>query len=132
MNSSDPIATFSGRRLISLESYCQGGEPRRTPVDSVESGGILYFRTDPHTQKVKRIQDNHHVRVALCDRTGNPTGSWLDGDAEIVEGEARDKALDVFNQEYGLFWKLLVGLITRVRRERLTTVISVRLRPSSS
>jgi hypothetical protein len=132
MDSPDRALTFSGGRYISVESYCDGGEPRRTPVDFVESGGLLYFRTDPRTQKVKRIQGNHHVRVAPCDMTGRPTGPWLDADAEVVEGEARSKALRVFRKEYGFLGNAMVGLVGRLRGNRMTMVVSVRLRPSPS
>ncbi len=130
MESADPIRLFSGRRYISLESYDSDGEPRRTPVLSVESGGLLYLRTDPHTWKVKRIQSNPHVRVALCDRTGRPTGAWLEADAKVIEGQEQSKVTDVFDKEYGSLGNLLVTLVSRLRGEKLTTFISVKLRPS--
>jgi uncharacterized protein len=54
---------FSGRRYINLESYKRNGEPKQTPVQSLEHDGLIYVRTDPTSWKVKRIRRNPHVRA---------------------------------------------------------------------
>jgi len=120
---------FSGRNYVNLESYDGDGKPRRTPVQTIGDGGLLFLRTDPRTWKVRRIQSNPHVRVALCDRSGKTTGEWVDGDARVVENSERVLAMRAFRREYGPFGNLLIGFVGRLRGERLTTVISVKLRP---
>jgi PPOX class probable F420-dependent enzyme len=125
----DSIEQFSGRRYIDLESYKKDGEPKVTPVQSLEHDGLLYVRTGPQTWKVKRIRRNPHVRVVPSDRNGKPTGSWVDGEAHVLEGEERDRILKVFRKEYGAIGYSMVGFVGRLRGERLTAVVSVKLQP---
>jgi uncharacterized protein len=123
------ISQFSGRRYISLESYKKNGEPKRTPVQSLENNGLIYFRTDPKTWKFKRIERNSHVRIALSDRNGRPTGSWVDGEARIIEGVERERIQNLFKKEYGTIGNTIVNFVASIRREKLTAVISIKLFP---
>jgi PPOX class probable F420-dependent enzyme len=127
--SSNMAEQFSGRRYINLESYKKDGKAVLTPVQSIEEGGLVYFRTDPRTWKVKRIQSNPHVRIVPSDRSGKPTGRWVDGIAQILEGQERDRMMHIFAKEYGAVGNSLINLVGRFRGERLTTIISVRLEP---
>lgn len=121
------MGDFSGRRYINLESYKKNGEPKVTPVQSLEHDGLIYVRTGPTTWKVKRIQRNPHVRVVLSDRRGKPIGTWVDGEARLIEGEERDRILNVFRKEYGAIGYSMVGLVGRIRGERqMTAVISIK------
>jgi len=121
---------LSGRRYINLESYKKNGEPKRTPVQSLEHDGLLYVRTDPTTWKVRRIQNDSHVRVVPSDRSGKPLGTWVDGEARMLEGEERGGMLKVFRKEYGAVGYSMVGLVARMRGERqMTAVISIKLQP---
>ena len=119
---------FSGRRYINLESYKKNGEPKLTPVQSIEHDGLIYVRTDPTTWKVKRIRRNPHVRVVTCDRNGKPIGTWAEGDAHLLEGEERDRILKVFKTEYGTIGYSMVGFVGRMRGEKqMTAIISIKL-----
>ena len=129
MDPNDPLKQFSGRKYIAVESYKKDGTPKVTAVQSIEDGGIVWFRTDPGTWKVKRIIRNPHVRIALSDRNGKPTAAWVDGDAKVVEGEESDRIQKVFRKEYGAIGSALVDRVARMRGERLTAVVSVKLRP---
>jgi len=121
---------FSGRRYINLESYKKNGEPKKTPVQSLEHDGLLYVRTDPTTWKVKRIQNDSHVRVVPSDRNGKELGSWVDGEARMLEGEEKEGMLKVFRKEYGAVGYSMVGLVARMRGERqMSAVISIKLQP---
>jgi len=128
MEPPNPASQFSGRRYINLESYKKDGTPKRTPVQSIEDDGLIYFRTGPNTWKVKRIRRNPHVRIVLADRSGNPTGTWFDGDAQVLEGEESVRVEKLFRREYGAVGTSLVNFVGRMRGERLTTFVSVRLR----
>jgi uncharacterized protein len=122
------IDQFSGRRYINLESYKKNGEPKQTPVQSLEHEGLIYVRTDPTTWKVKRIRKNPHVRVVPSDNHGKPTGTWSDGEARVLEGDERDQILNVFRKEYGSIGYSMVGLVGRLRGERqMTAIISIKL-----
>lgn len=119
---------FSGRRYISLESYTDKGEARKTLLQSMEYGGLLYVRTDSESWKVKRIQGNPHVRVMLSSRSGVSAGDWLDGEAHLLEGQENAKALGVFRKEYGAFGYSVVSLLGRIRgMPRMDAVVSIKL-----
>jgi uncharacterized protein len=123
-----PTELFSGRRYIDLESYKKTGEAKVTPVQSLEHDGMIYVRTGPTTWKVKRIRRNSHVRIAPSDRSGKPTGPWVDGEAKVLEGQENQRMLEVFRKEYGGFGYRMVGLVGRMRGEQeMTAVISIKL-----
>jgi uncharacterized protein len=122
------IEQFSGRKYINLESYKKNGEPKATPVQSLEHEGLIYVRTDPTTWKIKRIRRNPHVRVVTSDRNGKPNGTWVDGEARILEGEEKDRIMEVFKKEYGSFGYSMVGFVGRLRGEKqMTAIISISL-----
>ena len=123
-----PLDRFDGRKYINVESYKKNGEPKRTPVQSISDGSRVYFRTGPETWKVKRIKRNPHVRIVLSDRNGKPEGEWLNGDARILEGAEYSKAEALFRQEYGSVGNALIGLVGRLRGEKLSTIVSVEFR----
>ena len=127
------LEQFSGRRYISLESYKKNGEPKQTPVQSIEHDGLIYFRTDPATWKVKRIRKNPHIRVVPCDRSGKPMGTWVDGETHLLEGEEKDRMLKVFKKEYGTIGYSMVGFVGRMRGEKdMTTIISIKLQSNTT
>lgn len=125
----NPAEQFSGRRYINLESYKKDGSPKLTPVQSIDYGGSVCFRTDPRTWKVKRIKRNPLVRIVTSDRNGKAVGAWVEGVARVVEGEERDRIEERFRKEYGPIGNLVVGLVARMRGEKLTTVVSINLGP---
>jgi PPOX class probable F420-dependent enzyme len=122
------LEQFSGRRYINLESYKKNGEPKRTPVQSLEHDGLIYVRTGPSTWKVKRIRRNSHVRVVLSDRSGKPIGEWVEGEALLLEGAEKDRMMELFKKAYGSVGYALVNLVGRLRGERMTAVISIKLK----
>jgi len=124
---------FSGRRYINLESYKKSGEPKHTPVQSLERDGMVYVRTDPTTWKVKRIRRNPHVRLVPSDRNGKPMGTWADGEARMLEGEEKDRMLEVFRKEYGAIGYSMVGLVARMRGEKqMSAVICIDVHPQQA
>jgi len=129
LGSSNLVAQFSGRRYINLESYKKDGKAVLTPVQSIQENGLVYFRTDPRTWKVKRIKRNPHVRIVPSNRSGKPTGTWVDGRARILEGQESDRMMLVFKKEYGMVGNSLINLVARLRGERLTTIVSIELEP---
>lgn len=128
----DPAKEFSGRRYINLESYKKNGEPKMTPVQSIENNGMVYVRTDPKTWKVKRIRRNPHVRIVPSDRNGKPMGTWIEGEAHVIEGAGNERIMELFKEEYGSVGNSMINLVGRLRGERLTTVISIELQPKST
>jgi len=127
------IEEFSGRRYINLESYKKSGEPKMTPVQSLEHDGLIYVRTGPDTWKVKRIRRNPRVRLVPSDRNGKPMGKWVEGEAHMLDGEERDRMLGVFKKEYGSIGYSMMGFVGRMRGERqMTAIISIKLQPQQA
>ena len=97
------MTTFTDEPYLSLETYRRDGTPMRTPVWFVRHGDRLYVRTVAESGKVKRLRRNPHVRIALCDRVGNVTGSWVAATGREVRDDAAlyarvDQLLD---EKYG-------------------------------
>lgn len=68
------------------------------------------------------------MRVVLSDRRGNPTGTRVEAEASILEGEEGNRMLEVFRKDYGTIGYSVVGLVGRMRGfKQMTTVISIRL-----
>lgn len=132
MQPSDHFGEFSGRRYINLESYKKNGEAKLTPVQAIGDSGIVYLRTGPNSWKVKRIRRNPHVRIVPSDKRGNPTGSWVDGEAHMLEGDEYVRAMELFRKEYGAFGDAMVKLVARLRGGDLTAIISVKPWPADS
>jgi PPOX class probable F420-dependent enzyme len=126
MQPSDPFGEFSGRRYINPESYKKNGEPKLTPVQAIGDNGIVYLRTGANSWKVKRIRRNPHVRIVPSDRRGNPTGSWVDGEAHMLEGDEYVRTMELFRKEYGTFGNAMVKLVASLRGEDLTVIVSIR------
>jgi uncharacterized protein len=121
---------FSGRRYINLESYDKNGKAKKTPVQSLEEHGRIYVRTDPKTWKVKRITEDPHVRIALCDRNGKPLGAWFDGEAQVIQDKKlQDQIQLLFQKHYGSLGSFVVDFVARLRGEKLTSVIMIKLSP---
>jgi len=121
----DFVEQFSGSRYIDLESYKSTGEPELTPVQSTELGGLLYLRTDPRSEKVKRIRENPKVRIVPCGRSGNPMGVWVGGEARVLEGEEFEKAAKLLKEKPRTLGNLLVNTIAWLKRQKLTAIISI-------
>jgi PPOX class probable F420-dependent enzyme len=71
-------------RYISLTTYRKDGTGVATPVWHVVQGGELFVVSDADAWKVKRIRNNSHVVVAVCDFRGR-----IAAGAPSAEGTAR-------------------------------------------
>jgi PPOX class probable F420-dependent enzyme len=76
---------LDGERYISLETFKRDGVGVRTPVWAAPLDGRLVVFTAGDSFKVKRLRRNPKIRAAACDARGKVKGSWLDGEARILE-----------------------------------------------
>lgn len=121
------MTSFTDEPYISLETYRRDGTPMRTPVWFVRHGSRLYIRTVAESGKVKRLRANPHVRIALCDRLGNVTGSWVAATGREVRDDpglyARvDQLLD---EKYGQIKRQLAA--QAAAEGRVYTILEMRL-----
>jgi PPOX class probable F420-dependent enzyme len=98
---------FTDEKYICIETYRKTGDPVRTPVWFVEENGELLVRTDSDTGKMKRIRNNPHVRVAICNIRGNVKGEWVGGEARKVDSETSKHVFSLLQKKYGMMYRLI-------------------------
>ena len=101
---------FLDQKYINLETYKKDGTPVRTPVWFVIDNDLIYVITRESTGKVKRLKNNHDVRIVLCSFKGEPKNEWIKGKAEKIMGEKADIAIKLRKKKYGMSARL-VGLL---------------------
>src|SRR5712691_6614180 len=101
------LSQFADKKHISIETYRKTGEAVRTPVWFVEENGELFVRTDSDTGKIKRIRNNPRVRVATCNMRGTVKGSWVEGEARIMEPESFEHVFSLLRKKYGMFYGII-------------------------
>ena len=102
---------FGDQKYINLQTFRKNGNPVNTPVWFVVSEQKLYVVTRELTGKVKRVKNNHDVKIALCTFGGKLKGEWISGKAEKITGEEADKAISLRNKKYG-FWAKMIGVFS--------------------
>jgi uncharacterized protein len=125
------FATFRDHKYISLETFKKSGEGVKTPVwfaadptsDLAGDDARLYIYTIGNTGKVKRIQNNGHVKIAPCTLKGVPLGEWADAKAEIVTGEVASRGMKLLNKKYFPLKQILGFFALFSRRERIVMAI---------
>lgn len=83
------FAGFEGARQCLLVSFKWSGEPVPTPVNFATSDGKLYFRTEPHVAKIKRLRRDPDVRVCPCNTRGKPLGPTVEATARVLPESER-------------------------------------------
>jgi len=91
----------------------------------VVNQGLIYFRTDAKSGKVKRIRNNPHVKIAPCNIGGNVEGDWYDGKAKFSDSAESTIAYSLINKKYGLL-TTFIRLFNKIRSTR-PLVISLTL-----
>ena len=102
---------FLDQKYINLETYKKDGTSVRTPVWFVIDNDLIYVITRESTGKVKRLKNNHDVRIVLCSFKGEPKNEWIKGIAQKVAGEEAEKAIKLRKKKYG-FSARLTGLFS--------------------
>ena len=103
----DKLSEFAGQRHISLETYRKTGDPVRTPVWFIEENGELFVRTDSSTGKIRRIRNNPQVRIAPCNARGTVKGTWVNGEARMIEPESSEHVFSILRKKYGMSYRII-------------------------
>src|SRR5436309_13788350 len=104
---SDVLSQFAGKKCINIETYRKTGDPVRTPVWFIEENGELFVRTDSSTGKIKRIRNNPRVRLAPCNARGTVKGTWVDGEARMIEPESSEHVFSLLKKKYGMSYRII-------------------------
>jgi len=86
----------------------------QTPIWFIVYQGLIYFRTDAKSGKVKRIRNNPHVRIAPCDIRGNLKGSWFDGKVNFADSTESSMVYSMIDEKYG-FVTTLIRVFNKIR-----------------
>jgi len=105
------LEQFLDQKYINLETYKKDGTPIRTPVWFVIDKELIYIITRDSTGKVKRLKNNHDVRIVPCSFKGEPKNDWVKGKAEMITGEEADEIIKLRKKKYGMSARL-IGLFT--------------------
>jgi uncharacterized protein len=81
----EDFESLRGARQCLLVTFKRSREPVPTPVNfGLDADGTLFFRSEPRSAKVKRIQRDPRVRVCACNIRGKPTGPTVEGRARVL------------------------------------------------
>ena len=79
-------------RQCLVVTFKRSGEPVPTPVNfGLDDQGRLYFRSEPHVAKVRRIKRDPHVRIGPCNIRAKPTGPLAEGRARVLLAGSPDE-----------------------------------------
>jgi PPOX class probable F420-dependent enzyme len=100
--SEDKLSQLSEVKYINIETYRKNGLGVRTPIWFIIHQGLIYFRSDEKSGKVKRLRNNPHVKIAPCDIRGNVKGEWFDGKIYFANSAETSIAYSMINKKYGM------------------------------
>src|SRR5207244_3993462 len=84
------FSALNGGRHVLIVTFRRSGEPIPTPVNfGLDGEGRVYFRSERRVPKIRRIENDPHVRVCPCNFRGKPTGPVTPYTAEEYAAEAR-------------------------------------------
>jgi PPOX class probable F420-dependent enzyme len=112
------FAALRDSRQCLVVTYKRSGEAVPTPVNfGLESDRRLYFRSEPTSAKVRRIQRDPRVRVCPCDMRGKPTGATATATARVVQGAEAERADAVLSANWTTPMKLMERGLDRLPLE---------------
>ena len=121
------FSSFRGRRQCLLVTFKRSGDAVPSPVNfGLSDDGLLYFRCDPDSAKVKRMKRDPHVRVCACSFRGKPLGPLVEGTARVLEGAEAERAAEVVAAN----WDLLNRIYERSVDRMDVPITYVEVRPS--
>jgi PPOX class probable F420-dependent enzyme len=123
------FSSFRGRRQCLLVTFKRSGDAVPSPVNfGLSDDGLLYFRCDPDSAKVKRMTRDPHVRVCACSFRGKPLGPLVEGTARVLHAAEAARAAEVVAANWDLFNRVYERSVDRMN----IPITYVEVRPTSS
>ncbi|HJQ25408.1 MAG TPA: PPOX class F420-dependent oxidoreductase [Blastocatellia bacterium] len=123
--SEDKLAQFANQKYINLQTFKRDGTPVATPVWFAERGDELIFYTSADSGKVKRLRNNPHVRIAVCDARGNLKGEWVEAEVRRLDAAEGTEANRLITKKYGLIKRVMDFFTKLTKSPRATFAIHV-------
>jgi PPOX class probable F420-dependent enzyme len=104
------FAHLRGARQALVVTFKRSGEGVPTPVNvALSDDGKLYFRSEPHVAKIRRLTRDPHVRVCPCNVRGKPLGPAAEGRARVLPAADEERAAALVADN----WRPEVRLVER-------------------
>ena len=99
---------FRGARQALVVTFKRSGEPVPTPINfGLSDEGKLYFRSEPHVAKIRRLQRDPHVRLCPCNLRGKPLGPMVEARAEVLPAPENERCHAILKANWRFDTKLL-------------------------
>jgi uncharacterized protein len=90
-----------GARQCLVVTFKRSGEAVPTPVNfGLSDDGLLYFRSEPVSAKVRRIRREPRVRVCGCSVRGKPRGPMAEGIARVLQQAESERADSIIESNW--------------------------------
>jgi PPOX class probable F420-dependent enzyme len=113
--SNPPLVQLALCKTVLLETRKRDGSWVATPVSIVVADGTAYFRTYDASGKAKRLRNFPEVRVAPSTSRGAATGPSLTGTAELLDGDAAERARAALAAKFPIVHRWLVPFMHRIK-----------------
>jgi PPOX class probable F420-dependent enzyme len=113
-------------RYVSLTTYRKDGTGVATPVWHVVDNGELLVVSDADAWKVKRIRNNSHVVVTVCDFRGKiaPGAPSAEGTARLLDEAGTEQGRALLARKYALSrWGNRFAKILHLRRPPVIGIV---------
>jgi len=119
------LKQFEKQQYLNIETFRKNGQGVKTPVWFVQDGEALQVWTQAGSGKAKRIRNNGTVRVAPSTGSGEPTGEWMDAQAETNESPEAIKHVEkLMQRKYGVMFYIF-GFVGKMRGGANYTAIKI-------
>jgi uncharacterized protein len=105
---------FRSARQALVVTFKRSGVPVPTPINFGLSDGKLYFRSEPHVAKIKRLERDPHVRLCPCNLRGKPLGAMVEARAEVLPRRENERCHAIVKANWRFDTKLLERTYDRI------------------
>ena len=108
-------------KYINIKTFRKDGTDIATPVWFLENNDVFYICTGGGTYKVRRIQNNPKVEIALADSGGKLKGDYFEGKARIMSKDETKEIYRLFRKKYRAFrvWNSFSNLIHKKAKRHI-------------
>ena len=119
------LKQFEKQQYLNIETFRKNGQGVKTPVWFVQDGEALQVWTQAGSGKAKRIRNNGTVRIAPSTGSGEPTGEWMDAQAQTNESPEAIKHVEkLMQKKYGVMFYIF-GFVGKMRGGANYTAIKI-------
>lgn len=120
---------FRGARQALVVTFKRSGEPVPTPINfGLSDDRKLYFRSEPHVAKIRRLKRDPHVRLCPCNLRGKPLGPMVEARAEVLPETENERCHAIVKAN----WRFDTKLIERTYDRFSVPEVYVEVTPHAS